>query len=83
MLRVRQYNTSSAVFYCEGDTSSLWEGKISPHKHQISTSSFINLRDMEEGPKINSGAADLPRRPLADKFLYGVLVSLPYHISTS
>jgi len=31
------------------------------------------------GPKIKSGAADLPKRPIADKFLHGTLVPTDQH----
>ena len=41
-------------------------------KFQLSSS--IKLGDIEGGSKIKCGAADLPRRPLADKFLYRALV---------
>jgi len=37
--------------------------------------SSITFRVPVGGPKIKSGAVDLPRCPLADKFLYGALAS--------
>ena len=41
-------------------------------KFQVPSS--ISYRDMEGVPKLKLGAADLLRRPLADKFLYAAIV---------
>ena len=40
-------------------------------KFQLSCS--ISFRDMRGVPKYNVGAVDVPKRPLADKFLYRAL----------
>ena len=46
-----------------------------PLAHQISTSyRLTSFGYTVGGPKIKVGAADLPRRPLADKFLHGAIV---------
>ena len=35
---------------------------------------MIGFGDTDGGPEIKVGAADLPKRPLADKFLHGAIV---------